>query len=113
MLPAKKPRRIEERRVLLLICGGRTAVRRRPDRGLLAGLWELPNDEATEPPPGGEFCGAAVHVFTHVEWHMRGYILRCETRLPGFEWVTRSEREALAMPSAFRYYLDILKEMGL
>ena len=43
----------------------------------------------------------------------RGYILRCETRLPGFEWVTRSEREALAMPSAFRYYLDILKEMGL
>ena len=113
VLPARKQRRIEERRVLLMICGDAAAVRRRPDRGLLAGLWELPNDEATEPPPGGEFCGAAVHVFTHVEWHMRGYILRCETRLPGFEWVTRSEREALAMPSAFRYYLDILKEMGL
>ena len=113
VLPARKPRRIEERRVLLMICGDTAAVRRRPEKGLLAGLWELPNDLETEPPPEGEPCGEAVHVFTHVEWHMRGYILRCGAPLPGYAWVTREEREALAMPAAFRYYLDILKEMGL
>ena len=113
VLPAKRPRRIEERRVLLLICGGRTAVRRRPEKGLLAGLWELPNDTVPEPPAGGEPCGEAVHVFTHVEWRMRGYILRCDKELPGFTWVTGEERRPLAIPRAFRYYLGILEEMGL
>ena len=112
-IPAKRPRRIEKRRVLLMICGEKTAVRRRPDKGLLAGLWELPNDTEPDPPEGGEPCGEAVHIFTHVEWHMRGYILRCDTELPGFAWVTREERLALAMPSAFRYYLSELEGMGL
>ena len=113
VLPEKKPRRIEHRRVLLLRCGNKIAVHRREDRGLLAGLWELPNDLETEPPAGGEFCGEAVHVFSHVEWHMRGYRVRCKEELPGYVWVTPEERKALAMPAAFRYYTSLLKEMGL
>ena len=113
VLPAKKPRRVERRRVLLYVCGDAVAVRKRPDRGLLAGLWELPNDTEPEPPAGGEFCGEAVHVFTHVEWHMRGYILRVDRPLPGYVWVTRDERRALAIPSAFRYYVNLWEEMGL
>ena len=113
VLPAKKPRRIEQRRVLLMICGDKTALRRRPDRGLLAGLWELPNDLSDQLPEGGEPCGESVHIFSHVEWHMRGYILRCPSELPGYTWVTREERRGLAMPSAFRYYLGILEGMGL
>ena len=40
---AKKPRRIEERTVLLLRDGDRTVLRRRPPKGLLAGLFELPH----------------------------------------------------------------------
>ena len=113
VLPEKKPRRVEERRVLLLQCADKVAVRRRPDKGLLAGLWELPNDMETEPPAGGEVCGEAVHIFSHVEWHMKGYLVRCETELPGYTWVTAQEREALAIPAAFRYYTSLLKEMGL
>ena len=112
VMPPKKPRRVEERRVLLLLCGDKTAVRRREEKGLLSGLWELPNDTEPLPPEGGEPCGEAVHIFTHVEWHMRGYILRCDSPLPGYVWVTREERSALAMPSAFRYYTRILEEMG-
>ena len=107
VLPAKKPRRIEARRVLLMVCGDKVALRRRPDRGLLAGLWEFPNDALPDAPPGGEPCGEAVHVFTHVEWHMRGYVVRCETEDPAYTWVTRAERRALAMPSAFRYYAGV------
>lgn len=112
VMPAKKPRRIEERRVLLCFCGDKTAVRRRGDKGLLAGLWELPNDTEPDPPEGGEPCGEAKHVFTHVEWHMRGYILRFDTEDPAYTWVARDERLALAMPSAFRYYLELLEAMG-
>ena len=38
VMPEKRPRRTEERNVLLLLCGDTAAVRKRPDRGLLAGL---------------------------------------------------------------------------
>lgn len=111
-LPPKKPRRIENRRILLLLCGDKCAVRKRPEKGLLAGLWELPNDEEASAPDDAEFCGEAVHVFTHVEWHMRGYILRTDEELPGYAWVNRNERLAKAIPSAFRFYVRVLEEMG-
>lgn len=112
VLPEKKPRRIENRRVLLLLCGDTCAVRRRAAAGLLASMWELPNDLVPDAPEGGKPCGEAVHIFSHVEWHMRGYIVRCREKLPGYVWVTRAEREALAMPTAFRYYRKKLEEMG-
>ena len=112
VLPEKKPRRIENRRVLLLLCGDMCAVQRRADTGLLASMWELPNDLLPDAPETGEPCGEAVHIFSHVEWHMRGYIVRCKEKLPGYVWVTRAEREALAMPTAFRYYRKKLEEMG-
>ena len=52
---AKKPRRAEQKTVFLLTCGDRTAVRKRPAKGLLAGLWELPNvDGFLEPQPALE-----------------------------------------------------------
>ena len=112
LLPPKKPRRVENRRVLLLLCGDKCALKKRPEKGLLAGLWELPNDEEEGVPAGAEFCGEAVHVFSHVEWHMRGYILRVEEELPGYCWVTREERLEKAVPGAFRFYTAVLDRLG-
>ena len=40
---SKKPRKIEERTVLVIRDGERAAIRKRPSKGLLAGLYELPN----------------------------------------------------------------------
>ena len=54
VLPEKKPRRIENRRVLLLLCGDTCAVQRRADTGLLASMWELPNDLLPDAPETGE-----------------------------------------------------------
>lgn len=39
----KKDRKLEDRTVLVIQDGEKTAIRRRPSRGLLAGLYELPN----------------------------------------------------------------------
>ena len=43
----KKPRRVEEKTVYVLLRQGKTALRQRPDTGLLASLWEFPNVEGT------------------------------------------------------------------
>lgn len=116
---AKKPRRIQERTVFLLVCRGKLALRRRPDRGLLAGLWELPAaeehlEDETEAarqlaawglsaPDRLERLDDAKHIFTHVEWRMRCYAARTAEESPLFAWVDRKELEtAYALPSAFQ-----------
>ena len=109
---------------MLLLCAGElTALRRRPDRGLLAGLWEpvtLPGtpDEAQVRRAVEEMGGAvrqlsplpaAKHVFTHVEWHMTGWRVELESARgldPSLVFTTeRQRREQYAVPSAYRAYL--------
>ena len=120
--PVKSPpkaRRIEQRTVLLLRCGEKYAVRKRGNRGLLAGLWEFPNTEDTLDEAqakehvrslGGVVlqaapCGEAKHVFTHVEWHMHGWRMELERELAGFLWKTPAEiRRDCPIPTALRYY---------
>ena len=122
----KKARRIEERTILLIEDADRILIRRRPDRGLLAGLYELPGLEGhrtenevltwcraqgiepirmTPLPP-------AKHVFTHIEWHMTGMRIRVD----GFEnlfpetiggiLVNKEEiATRYSIPSAFSNYI--------
>lgn len=116
---AKKARRREALTVFILRCGEKTALRRRPDSGLLAGLWEFPNV------PGHLDAAAAVaqaeawgvrpldierelrrsHIFTHVEWDMRCFYLRCAAAPAGFVWAARAELDGeYALPTAFRMF---------
>ena len=44
VVPAKKARRIEHRNVYRVHCGDVLLLSKRPDTGLLAGLYEFPND---------------------------------------------------------------------
>ncbi len=120
----KKERRIEKRTVLLLKCGNRYAVRKRPEAGLLANMWEFPNldghltsDEVSEHLNALHIdhdslasCGKAKHIFSHVEWHMSGYTVRCRSRHPSFDWITPTEAsEEYAIPTAFKKYAAMLK----
>ncbi len=119
----KKERRIEEKTVLLLRCGGRYALRRR-EAGLLAGMWEFPNlpgkldaeavraallsrglsAEAIRP------CGESKHVFTHVEWHMTVFFVDFSRQSGEFEWKSPEEiRSGYAVPTAFRAYRNLLE----
>ena len=111
-----RPRRIEERTVLLLRCGERWAIRRREKTGLLAGLWEFPNelghpDEAALRArfPGAlsvSPCGEAKHIFTHVEWHMRGWRIELKEELPGLVWESAAAiRAHYSVPTALKAYL--------
>ncbi len=119
----KKPRRVEERTVLLLSAGGRWAVAKRPDTGLLAGLWEFPalaghGEEAALrlflAEQGGEVlslapCGEAKHVFTHVEWRMQGWLAELAAPCGPWRWETAETiLRDLALPSAFRKYKELL-----
>ena len=108
VMPEKKKRRIERRNILLYIRGDTVALRKRPDTGLLARLWEFP---AGEVPEGAEPCGRAKHIFSHVEWHMEGYICRNAEAPADCVYVTRAERKALAIPTAFRYFTELLDQM--
>ena len=113
----RKPRRKEEKTVLLLRCGNRFAIRRRDSSGLLAGLWEFPTldgfltrEQVLRYAAGVKLpvclaspCGEAKHVFTHVEWHMSGYLLDCEAEHPDYIWLTPDEITAdYSLPTAFR-----------
>lgn len=115
--PGKKPRRIERRQVYLLFHQGRVALRKRLDKGLLAGLWEFPNALEGEAPPLAlpplEFVGTAKHIFTHIEWHMTGWAGEWNAGAlpPGWVWADAQElRHTYSIPSAFRAFTDLAQK---
>ncbi|MCD8145038.1 MAG: A/G-specific adenine glycosylase [Oscillospiraceae bacterium] len=110
--PPKKARRVEQRTVFLIFHEGRVALRRRPARGLLASLWELPNelgdtlplDQWGITPQTLEDGGKGTHIFTHIEWHMTGVVVRAVTDALPEDWVWATDRELAErypIPSAF------------
>lgn len=121
----KKKRRAEERTVFLLLRDGRLAVRKRPDTGLLAGLQEFPNAEGSLDEASARLalarwgleartlapCGNTKHIFTHIEWQMKGYVAEVGGDCPALRWVGEQEFEALAVPSAFRFYTAKAREL--
>ena len=134
---ARKARRIETYTILRLEKDTCLALRQRPAKGLLASLWEFPNlpghltkkavietlfqagfDTITiqKLPP-------AVHIFSHVEWHMYGWQVHvretlrvAETSpvapsdtvcLTGLSWHTPAEIAATySIPAAFHYFFQ-------
>lgn len=117
-IQAPKPeRRKEKKTVLLLCCGDDVALRRRPEGGLLGGLWEFPCLEGVWTPDqilayllergiraeSVKKAGTQRHIFTHVEWQMLTYRVCCLERGDEFRWVTRDMLEdQIALPTAFK-----------
>ena len=128
---ARKARVIEERTVLVILYEGRIAIRKRPRKGLLAGLYELPGrtgqlDETGAVRFAKELGFAplrvkrlppAKHIFTHREWHMIGYEVLADELAPYASPQRPDEPVLLAgkdelssvysIPSAFSAYLSL------
>ena len=134
-LPVRKPKKeriVENRTVLVIQDGDYTAIRKREEEGLLAGLYELPNVEghinAEEAiglvkklrmePLYIEELKPAKHVFSHIEWRMTGYRIRVAAVEPskasGLIFIKRKKSDMqYAIPSAFRAYAKYMKEEKL
>ena len=145
-LPVKKKakaRRIEEKTVFIIKDGEQLALHKRANKGLLAGLYELPNVEGylSEkeaiayieaqgyiPIRIQEVCDSK-HIFSHVEWHMKGYVvflqaqefpkmkqkdvsdIDAQNRIVPEDWIfveVEETKENYAIPSAFVKYTEYL-----
>lgn len=137
---AKKPRKAERKTVFVIGDGQRILLHKRPPRGLLAGMYELPNADCELDEEGSvakvremgfsplriQPLGEAKHIFTHKEWHMKGYRVLVEpfdfsgaseaALQKDYVMVTAEETKvAYPIPSAFgafTEYLDIRPGMG-
>ena len=106
----KSERKVVNASVCVLEREGKYAVERRKSKGLLARLWQFPFFEGDA--DGARFGRVikekkAKHIFTHVEWHMTGYLIEADEFFPQYEWATAREiREKYALPSAFKAFME-------
>ncbi len=123
-LPVKSPRkkRREEAYTLFIMrCENRYALEKRQNTGLLASLWQFPNvpglqepEKALETircmglrPTGISRVLERKHIFTHVQWNMRGVYVEVAEPGGGFCWRTAEEITAeAALPTAFRQFWE-------
>lgn len=123
-----KARRIEKKTILLVSDGKKVLLHKRPQKGLLAGLYEFPNIEGSLSSEDAlvwvkengylalqiEELPEAKHIFSHVEWHMKGFYIRIE-EVEGKQAKEFANKEALevtyAVPSAFSVYTEYAKRM--
>ena len=125
-IPVKKKakaRKIEDRTVLIFKDDDKIAIRKRPVKGLLAGLYEFPNldghlsmDEVTEyskniglMPVRVQKLPEAKHIFSHIEWHITGYEVIVDelekTNEKGFLFIHPEQiKKEYSIPSAFEKY---------
>lgn len=129
---SKKARRIEKLTVLVIRDENRVALHKRPEKGLLAGMYEFPMEEGHKSPEEVirilEQKGfrplrvlplqEARHVFTHKEWHMWGYMIRVDELAPKNRallkenWIFAEPgetEEKYPIPSAFSAYTEYLQ----
>ena len=130
-LPQKakpKPRKIVPVTLALVESPAGFLVQQRPEKGLLAGLWQpvlwedehllqaevlarlaaLGLDTGTAAPAA---LPAAKHIFTHIEWLMSGVQLHvaAQSAPAGYVWASREQlRTTYTLPGAFRAYKPLL-----
>ena len=125
----KKARRIEEKTVLILQNGQEYAIHKRPAGGLLGGLYELPNLEGYRSreeilayveslgltPLHISGAGEAKHIFSPVEWRMKGYFIKVasteEKKIGELIFADKKESKGkYPIPSTFSAYRKYIEE---
>lgn len=124
MLPVKLPkkeRRQADLTVFILECNGKYAVEKRKEKGLLSGLWQLPNTSGhLSESQTVEYlkkenivvtdifrCSHKSHIFTHIQWNMRGFYLQVKNTDGPYQWFSAEQiDQTVALPTAFRIFWE-------
>lgn len=125
----KKARMLEDRTVFIIQDGECTAIRKRPEKGLLAGLYEFPNiqghlkreeallyvEKMGLDPLYIEKLPPAKHIFSHIEWRMQAYRIKVSSlkKAQDRELIFADKEQSgkqYAIPSAFGAYAKYIKE---
>lgn len=122
----KTKRKKEEKTILVLITENqKIAIQKRDQKGLLSGMYELPNIsgklETKEIQNMLEQWGLNIesiqklkdykHVFTHIDWYMEGYLIQVTNSNEQYLWLSRKEiEEKYALPTAFQVFLKQIDE---
>ena len=120
--PKKLKRKKEQKTVFILVNEKeRIALQKRNQRGVLKGMYELPNIQGLKAKKeiekyikkwnikikNIEFLGEYKHIFTHIEWQMYGYKIEVEENNYN-EWIWASKEEVetkYAIATAFKKLL--------
>lgn len=123
-----KARKIQNRTVFVIRRQDKVILHKRPAKGLLAGMYEFPNVEGTLSeeealkwikqknlqPLRIEKAGEAKHIFSHIEWHMTGYVIwidELEKDVSGMLYLDLQEvNEKYPIPAAFATYTKYITE---
>ena len=125
---APKARRIEPVTLAVVRSPAGILLQQRPEKGLLAGLWQpvlwenetLTPDEArarlaalgvTCTPDAAKALRPAKHIFSHIEWQMQGYLFAADTQPApaGSVWASPEQLAAeYTLPGAFKAYKKLL-----
>ncbi len=114
--PPKKARRVESRYIWVMEYDGTFYLEQRPAHGLLARMWQFPND--TDVSLEEKLSVLAVreyhalpphkHIFTHIEWHMTAVHIILDEKPDWTDgvWAECEQLETVyALPSALRWIL--------
>lgn len=117
---AKRQRKKAKKTVLIFDCDGHIALLKRPEQGLLAGLWQLPEAEGELLPNQAvtlaESWGVRPqdmtkqvtknHIFTHIEWEMTGFYFHCAAMPERFTWAAPEQLDQIySVPTAYRQFI--------
>lgn len=125
--PKKKKeikRNVELKTIMILKYKNKYALQKRNNKGLLASLYEFYNIEnnlnleelqSNLKMEGIEYSeiielGTEKHIFSHLEWHMYGYMINCLNKpSKDFLWVAKKEiEEKYSLPNAYIKFMNKL-----
>ena len=116
----KKKKSEEEYTLLLMICNGKIALRKREDN-LLKNTWEFPNykgflayQEVNSIVSNSLSIKLGItytHTFSHKKWFMNSYIIEVSEEISEYNWVLLEDVESsYAIASAFMPFFLYVKE---
>ena len=116
----KQTRTTEYMTVLLIVSSqGHIALEKRTEKGLLSGMYQLPNlsgraeidsiavilEQWHLKVLSIEELGEAKHIFTHKEWRMKGVRVVTENESECFLWASKEDlHKKYPLPTAFRHF---------